>query len=80
MCRGECVSRLGSSDQQKACAFPFLEVSNLHHRRRNDYNEVFKRISMESKTKHGRVRTEQISTDGGRKSVRSCSCALLAIT
>lgn len=55
-----CVSRLESSEQQWASTFPFLEVSNLHNRQRNDYNKVFKRISMVSKTKRSGLKPSKL--------------------
>lgn len=57
---GVCVSRLGNSNQQKASPFLFLQVSNLHNSQRNEYNKVFKRISMVSKTKCSGVKPNKL--------------------
>lgn len=54
------MSRLESSNQQKASPFPFLQVSNLHNSQSNDYNKVFKKISMVSKTKRSRVKPSKL--------------------
>lgn len=62
-----------SSSQQRASPFPFLEVSNLHYRQRNDDNKVFKRISMVIETKRSGVKPNKFPQKTEKVGPEFCS-------